>query len=1040
MRGERMNAGQGDIGETAARLRGRAGKLILAAACLVLLAAASTANAARVLVVHSYHQGLEWTDGIQRGISAVFAASGADVDLDIHYLDMARLGRSAGRERAVESFVQHISAIPHAGVVELVIVTDNAALDAALLHREALAPDAPVVFCGVNNFSPGMIEGQARVTGVAETPSFAATLDLARRLRPGLRKLLVLAEDTGTGRQNVDILMSQLPGKTTGIDVEFVMDTDMGRLEARLSGLTPEWAVLPMCRPFENGRLLSVKEAASRLAAAAPVPVLAAWDFWMGHGVLGGVVVSSTAQGEAAARLGLRILAGESAQSIPVLADSPNVTILDQNALDRFAIPAGSVPTGATVINRVPSFYEQYRALVWGYGLASFFGMSLSLLLAWNVVRRRRAETGLKRQLLFNESLLGAMPGPVFYKDADGRYLGSNRAFAELFGIGEADIVGKTVTEVFPQRHGVDFAEKDREILTRGGVQSYEYRMTTAMGQRDLVIHKALFLDENGRPAGIIGMVADVSELRQAEERLSLAIAGSNEGIWDWDRTTDSVYFSSRWKEIIGYADNELHNDLREWTERIHPDDLAAVLDANDQFFRSRDTHFDIEYRLRHKDGTYRWVRGRGTCLRGTDGSPVRMAGSHADITLRKAMEQDLVAARDEALTANRAKSEFLANMSHEIRTPLNGILGMLQLLEELNLTEEQAQYVGMAASSASRLTVLLSDLLDLSRIESGRLVIDSRPFELASLVASVQGLFDPIARRKGVRLEVQADPVIPKHLTGDELRLRQILFNLAGNALKFTSEGGVQVGITSLGRDAGGAQRLLFCVSDTGPGIGDDVLPRIFEPFVQGEDSYVRRHQGAGLGLAIVRRLVTAMGGNLSIDTSPDGTTICFGVSLAAADEPAGQESECAAVRQADAPLSVLLVEDESVSAFAVRRLLEKMGHSVQVAGDGLQALETLGLGGFDLVLMDVQMPVMDGLEATRRIRGGACPGCRADIPVIAMTAYAMSGDREKFLAAGMDDYVAKPVSLADLTRAMSAAVGGGARAGAADPGRATC
>jgi CheY-like chemotaxis protein/anti-sigma regulatory factor (Ser/Thr protein kinase) len=345
----------------------------------------------------------------------------------------------------------------------------------------------------------------------------------------------------------------------------------------------------------------------------------------------------------------------------------------------------------------------------------------------------------------------------------------------------------------------------------------------------------------------------------------------------------------------------------------------------------------------------------------------------------------------------------------------------MLQLLEELKLTEEQAQYVGMAASSARRLTVLLSDLLDLSRIESGRLSIDSRPFALAGLVASVQDLFDSIARRKGVRLEVSADPAIPQILAGDEQRLRQILFNLVGNAVKFTSEGGVRVEVAALGRDGRGLERILFCVSDSGPGICDEFLPRIFEPFVQAEDSYVRQHQGAGLGLAIVRRLVTAMGGSLSIDTSPDGTTICFGVSLAAADEPVAREPENAAVRTSDARLSVLLVEDEAVSAFAVRRLLEKMGHSVRVAGDGRQALEALREGGSDLVLMDIQMPVMDGLEATRRIRAHEGLASAADIPVIAMTAYAMSGDREKFLAAGMNGYVSKPVGLDDLLHVMA-------------------
>ncbi len=992
----------------------------------MLLARPTWGLAARVLVVHSYHQGLAWTDGIQEGIERVFSLAGADYDLDIHYLDMARLAPGAGKEEAEASFVRHISDVHHGNSYALVLVSDNDALGAVLRHRKVIAPGVPLVFCGMNNFSPDMIAGQQAVTGVAERPSFDRTLELARGLRPGLGRMLVLAEDTDTGHQNLSILRQQLHAVPHGLEFEYSTQTDITVLEERLARLTPEWGVLCMSRPFEGDRLLSVKEAAVRLSRAAPVPVFAAWDFWVGHGPLGGVAVSSEAQGESAARMALRILGGEKADSIPVLFDSPNVVLLDQNALDRFGIPAKALPAGAKILNRGPSIYEQHRSLVWAYGLLSLFGSALCALLAFNILARRRAEASLKRQLIFTETLLRSMPIPIFYKDGAGRYLGCNQAFADLNGLEIRDIVGRSVAQVFSPGQAAVFEAKDREMLDSLGVQSYEHRMDTGKGSRDVIVHKSPYFDESGRPAGTIGMIFDITERRKAEERLALAIAGSNEGIWDWDRTTDSVYLSPRWKAIIGYADHELPNSIDEWRTRIHPEDAERVLAANDSFFFSDATHFVIEYRLRHKDGGYRWVLGRGTCLRDAQGLPYRMAGSHADITDRKVMEQEIIDARDQALAASRSKSEFLANMSHEIRTPLNGILGMLQLLEGQEQSAEQRQYVQMAANSARRLTGLLSDILDLSRIESGRLAVCERPFELREVCGSIEELFSQAAGRKGVHLEVTAAAGMPERLTGDVLRLRQILFNLVGNAVKFTSAGFVRVEMASLGRDASGRERILFCVGDSGPGMEDAFLSRAFEPFAQAEKEYVRQHQGAGLGLAIVKRLVHMLGGTLAVENAPDGTTVCFTLPMAAAGDTVEADEEASLPETAS--LRVLLVEDDQVSAFAARRLLERLGHAVVCAGDGRHALEALRGEEFDVVLMDVQMPVMDGLQATRLIRADAGLRPMAEVPIIAMTAYAMSGDRDICLAAGMNDYISKPVGARELARALACAVPPGA------------
>jgi signal transduction histidine kinase/ActR/RegA family two-component response regulator len=397
------------------------------------------------------------------------------------------------------------------------------------------------------------------------------------------------------------------------------------------------------------------------------------------------------------------------------------------------------------------------------------------------------------------------------------------------------------------------------------------------------------------------------------------------------------------------------------------------------------------------------------------------VVGLFRDVTERKAMEQELVAVRDAALAASEVKSAFLANMSHEIRTPLNGIMGMLQLLESSPLSDEQKQYTGLAVVSGQRLTALLSDILDISRIEAGKLTLTSRPFDLEELHVSITSLFSIPAQNKGLDLFVEFDETLPRSLVGDELRLRQIIFNLVGNAIKFTAAGHVRVQFSRLPSSRSHECRVLCCVSDSGDGIADHILPGIFEPFVQGEGSYVRHHQGAGLGLAIVARLVHMMDGALAVDSGEDGTTICLSLPLEFVEpEEEGERMPEGAGRPGPGKLRILLAEDDAVNMFAAERLLKKAGHDVTQAFDGGQVLALLRERDFDLILMDIQMPVMDGLQATAMIRSDPGLQDKSCIPIVAMTAYAMSGDREKFLARGMDGYVAKPLDSKGLCEVM--------------------
>jgi signal transduction histidine kinase/CheY-like chemotaxis protein len=532
--------------------------------------------------------------------------------------------------------------------------------------------------------------------------------------------------------------------------------------------------------------------------------------------------------------------------------------------------------------------------------------------------------------------------------------------------------------------------------------------------------------------------------LGKTEDRLQLALDASGLAMWEWNLVGDSLFTSARLMEIIddlpqGQASDTLWS-TQELLGRVFAQDRSAIRQALADVLKQVQPRLDVECRIASASGKVVWIECLGEVVqRSMLGHAETMVGVIRDITRRRQAQQEIEAARAEAVAANAAKDEFLAHMSHEIRTPLNGVMGMNNLLAQTALSPEQRQYVDLVGSSGQALLALVNDLLDFSRLQAHKLVLEQVRFPLRRWLWEVVEPQRIAAQAKGLALQLHTDDNLPHEMVGDPGRLRQVVINLLSNAIKFTDKGRVDISM-QLVDDGDQQQAVQLEVRDTGIGIAPEKQQLVFAAFAQADSSTSRRFGGTGLGLSICERLVGLMGGRMEL-VSAAGRGSCFTVlvplAVARSDTPvtqfglegfgesqipaqAGPQNMQAVAARPYTGKKALVVDDHSVNQLLAGKLLELQGIKVQLAADGEQALQAVKTSDFDVVLMDIQMPRMDGWQATQQIRQWEQATQKKRVPIVALSAHASAADREQAMACGMDGYLSKPLTAEALAAAL--------------------
>ncbi len=653
------------------------------------------------------------------------------------------------------------------------------------------------------------------------------------------------------------------------------------------------------------------------------------------------------------------------------------------------------------------------------------------------ITQRKLAEENLIKTLSLLSATLEATADGIIVLDISERFERWNQRFVDLWKMDE-DILYKQDLGQFRSYMASCMADPDAylqgisEILDNPGRSSQDL-LKLADGR---VFRRITHPQTIGEV--VVGRVASFSDITETEQqkealrlsqtRFTLAVEGADEGIWDLDLVTGELYHSPRMAEMLGYTIDELPSVRAVWDALAHPEDIVSFRRKMVAHFKDSAQPFETIIRLRHKDGSWRSILSRGRATRNDSGYAVRFTGTHTDITERIRIEEA-------AEAANRAKSEFLATMSHEIRTPMNGVVGMLDVLLQSNLQPNQQRMLDIIRDSSVTLLNILNDILDYSKIEANQLAVEQIPTPLHSVADSVLQLMLPTANAKNVSLDLHIAPDLPAWIISDPTRLRQVLFNLVGNAVKFTPSNAERPGRVLLKIEpctgVDNSPRLQLSIIDNGIGMSEDVIAKVFAPFTQADSSTARQYGGTGLGLSICQRLVGLMGGTIRVSsTLGHGSEFMIELPLQTSTGEMAPDVPPSSRARTRPPIHVpahvptlasgngqliLLAEDNETNRDVMLEQLGLLGYAAEIAHDGKAALAMWQSKTYAMLLTDCHMPLIDGFELARTIRAQELPGMH--MPIIAVTANALQGEWQRCIDSGMDAYLSKPIRLSELS-----------------------
>ncbi len=617
----------------------------------------------------------------------------------------------------------------------------------------------------------------------------------------------------------------------------------------------------------------------------------------------------------------------------------------------------------------------------------------------------------------FLQKIISSIESILFVKDDSGRYILINRAFTEKLGLKESEVLGKTSNEL-KVTVKLDTHLSDEIVIKQGVEQTYEEEVRLSDGKLyDYLVTKIPVRDKDGSVYAQVGLATDITHIKSLEKdlrnnvfSLDAAINGTGNGLWDWNPKTDDLVLNDNWFQMLGYTRSYFNKKypkycFKTFADFIHPEDFENVGKELEKHYAGETDYYRTEIRMLTSDNKWKWILASGKVWEwDKENNPVRMVGIHVDIDYRVRIEEQLKQALLKAEESDRLKSAFLANMSHEIRTPMNGIIGFLELLASDNLAPQQrTEYMNIIRSSSIQLLNIVNDIVDISKIESGQISIHETFFDIVHLLERLEKQYKPGLEEKDLYFNIYCSlEEEERRLKTDQTKLQQVLSNLISNAIKFTNDGGLELSCSRKDK------YIEFCLSDTGMGIPENIQSMVFDRFVQAEPELSRIHEGTGLGLSICKAYVEKLGGKIWLESSPGkGSRFFFTVPL---DLSAPELIEGDDYKENEEALKgnlILVVEDEIYNYLFVEQVLQNRGLRVLHSQDGLEAVEHVKENkDIGMVFMDIRLPGIDGYEATKRIKE-----IRPDLPVIALTALALSGDRVKAIEAGCDDYIKKPV-----------------------------